>query len=246
MASVLAALKKFTITNSPAIMSGIAIVGVAGSIFLASKAGYESAQRLSSEDPHMSGAEKFELTWRFYIPTATVGAFTVGAIVGSTYISNRRLAALAVAYSLADKGFAEYKDKVVERIGAKKETDIRDAVAADRVGRNPTGDQAILQGTGGNVLFYDSYGGRYFYSDVETIRRAENRTNQNVINNMYASVADFYDEINLHRTRWCESVGWNTDNLLEVTFSTTMADDGRPCIVIDFGFEPIQGYYKVF
>jgi len=66
-----------------------------------------------------------------------------------------------------------------------------------------------------------------------------------VLNDFYASLSDFYDLIGLPTTSFSDEVGWNSDRLLELQFSTVLSDDGRPCISIDFRTVPIRDYYKV-
>ena len=59
---------------------------------------------------------------------------------------------------------------------------------------------------------------------------------------MYASLTDFYDEIGLPETAVSGYVGWNTDELLEVTYSSILSDDGKPVLAIDFRADPLNGY----
>ena len=251
---ILAKSQKYIIDNSPTILTALGVVGSVGTAVLAGQASIKAVDVLRAaerdaeimDEPPLSNKEKFILTWQLFIPTAVSGSFTIAAIVGSNAISNRRAAALAAAYSLAEKAIAEYKEKVIEKVGPNKERAIRDEIAQDRVDRNPPSQLEIHpNGRPGDVLCYDTYSGRYFYSTMEDIRRAENAVNKTIVNGYYAALTDLYDQLGLDRTKFSDEIGWNTNRLLEIRFSTTMSDDQRPCMVIDFDTEPIRMYSRL-
>ena len=81
---------------------------------------------------------------------------------------------------------------------------------------------------------------------METLKKAQNDTNYQVLNDVYASLGDFYSRVGLARTSISEEVGWNSNKLLELEFSTTMSEDGRPCISIGFHVDPVRNYHKVY
>jgi hypothetical protein len=43
-----------------------------------------------------------------------------------------------------------------------------------------------------------------------------------------------------------EDIGWNVgrDGLVDVHFGTAMADDGRPCITLNYHVQPREKYFK--
>ena len=58
---------------------------------------------------------------------------------------------------------------------------------------------------------------------------------------------EFYDEIDLAPTPLGESVGWNVmKGLIDIHFGSQIAEDGRPCIVIDHNVAPVYGYDKTY
>jgi hypothetical protein len=81
---------------------------------------------------------------------------------------------------------------------------------------------------------------------MEKIRQAENKINYEIIAHEYASLSAFYDEIGLPPTPYSDTVGWNHDRRLEVTFSTVMSTDQRPCIAIDFADAPFAEYTRMW
>lgn len=244
--------EKFTIDNSPTILTAIGAVGTVGTAFLTyrstSEASYllfeeDAKRRMNGEGP-LTRPEILKLTWKLYWSPALAGTLTVASIIAANRIGAKRAAALAAAYALSEKTISEYKDKVVEKLGPKKEQALRDEIAQDAVNQNPVGKNQVYITGGGEVLCYDKYVGRYFMSSVETIRKAQNDIVQEIIYNNFAALNDFYMHLGLSRVGLGEEMGWNLDNPLEIEFSTTMSDDNRPCIVINYRVIPTRGLCK--
>jgi hypothetical protein len=233
--------------NSPAILTGIGVAGVLSTIALAIK-GTSSAAYVIFEEENLRGQEqyvpltqreKLELVWKFYIPTAASSILTIVAIIGSNHISTRRNAALLSLYSMADMALKEYQDKVAEMIGEKKEEKIRDEIAKDKLDNNPLdGREVILTGKG-TCLFFDTLSGRYFRSDLETVRKVQNDFNELLFNDMFLPLNDLYDMLGLEDTDMGRRAGWDVQNgKLEIQFSAKIATDGEPCIVLSYSVEP--------
>ena len=188
----------------------------------------------------LSKWEIFKLTWKCYIPTAATGLVTIGCIIGSNYLSNKRNALLENMYGIAVAASKEYQAKVIETLGSKKELAIRDEISKDRINANPPGTNEIVVVGQGQVLCYDSLSGRYFRSDMETIRRSVNTMNQRLINETYISLNEFYDELGLRGTVLGEELGWDINKgYLTVDFSAQITPDtNEPCIVLNYQAYP--------
>lgn len=239
-------LEKMTLDNSASICTAIGVVGTVATALLTGKATIKAVRILDEKtDKHTSNKAKAKLVWMLYIPPVGVGAVTVVSIIGANRIGSRRAAAIAAAYSISEKAFTEYKEKIIEKIGAKKEIGFRDEVAQDQVNRNPVGQREVIITGNGDVLCYDSLTGRYFNSSVETLRKAENEINKKILSDNYASLSEFYDRIGLSNTVISEEIGWNLDNMLELECSTTLSEDNKPCVVVNYKCTPIRFYYKL-
>lgn len=230
--------------NSPAILTGLGVSGTIITAYLAGRASIESDRVITKEAEARANNTEVELTkkeivklvWKHYIPTAISGAVTIGCIVGAARVGSRRTAASMAAYSLSEKAFTEYREKVVEQIGARKEQSVRDEIAQDKVTLNPPpGREVILSGPG-NVLSCELYTGRYFNSDMESLRQAQNNLNAKLVRDGYASASDLYYMLGLPPTSFSDKIGWNSDRLLEMQFSTTLSGDGRPCLAFDYNY----------
>lgn len=240
--------------NTPAILTAVAVAGAVSTAVLTGKASFKAADVIAAaeefnrhvpEAPELDQKAKVKLVWDLYLPPAATLLLTISSVVLINQIGTRRAAGLAAAYGVSEKAFSEYKDKVAETIGKQKEQKVRDDVAQDRVTKNPPPASQVFLSDESRVLCYESYTGRYFQSSMEDLKAAQNNLNYQVNNQYYASLSDFFDLIGLERTTLSDEVGWNSDELLEVSFSTTITEHQKPCLVLDFKVVPIRDYHRV-
>lgn len=242
--------------NSRTILTGVGVVGTVSTAYLSGRASFKAAEILEREKQELAGLEgtnghgdieltrfsKVKLVWRLYIPPGAVCLTTVTCIIVANKIASKKIAALALASGISERALQEYKEKVIERLGEREDTKIRDAIAQDRVNEHPMGSKEIILAGTGEVLCFDLATGRYFQSTVEEIKRAENKINYQLNNFMYCSASEFYDMIGLAPTTYTDNVGWNANKHVEVKFSSVLSPDGRPCLAIDFTTPPFTEY----
>jgi Family of unknown function (DUF6353) len=221
--------------NSPAILTAFGVSGTITTTVLAVRSGMEHARILSPhENCTMSRKETAEMVWRVYIPPAVSAGVTIVCIVGAAKASSRRTAAITAAYSISERAFSEYREKVVEVIGKNKEQKVRDAIAQDKVNNNPPA--SIIATSEGKVLCCELFTGRYFESDMESLRKAENKINSTALANGEASLSDLYYLLGLPWTTYSSENGWTNERLLELEFSPIMAPGDKPCLAFDYSY----------
>ena len=116
---------------------------------------------------------------------------------------------------------------------------IDDEIAKDKLERNPVDNNHIINASKGTHLCYDAVTGRYFYSDIEEIRKAVNDLNQTMLNENYVSLNDFHESIGLPPTELGDLLGWHVNyGLIDVTFSSQIAFNKEPCLVIMYTIAP--------
>ena len=238
--------------HSPEILMGIGITGMITTTVLAVKA-TPKAVRLMEEKKQelevesLTPVETVKTAWKCYIPAAVTGAVSVACLIGSNSVNAKRNAALATAYKLSETAFAEYRSSVVETIGEKKEKTVHDKISKEHVKNNPVTKTDVIITGKGRTLFYDHHSGRYFYSDLEKIKRAENKLNKDIFSDPFnggVTLNDFYAEIGLPGTMTGDALGWNLDTgLIDIYPSAQMADEeseheGEPCIVLNYTNPP--------
>ena len=253
--------------RSPEILTGIGIAGMATTTVLAVKAtpralmlieeekrrqNYEllkAAKESGDEEcDHVTQLHPIEIVrtaWKCYIPTAVMGTVSMFCLIGASSVSSRRNAALITAYTLSESRIKDYRDKVIETIGEKKEKVVRDEIAKDKVERNPVANSEVIITDRGGALCYDVLSGRYFKSDIDNVKKAVNDANHQLLNHSYISLNDFYSYIGLDDTKIGNDIGWNvSQGLIELDFSSQLASDGTPCLVLDYVNAPTYNFDK--
>ena len=232
--------------NSPVIMTGLAVAGVVSTTAYAVKATpkalklIEQANMVLAEDDILSPIDTIKIAWRPYAPAIIMGSLTIACILSAHHINTKRNTALAGLYSLTENRLRDYQKQVVETIGEKKEREVRDRVAEQQIRNNPASCD-ITQVGGGTMLCYESLSGRYFRSDVETIKGVFNELNRRIISNNYLAVYlnDFYEDLGLTSTRVGDLLGWVLDDgKIEPMFSSQLTENNEPCLVVNFSVEP--------
>ena len=240
--------------HSPEILTGVGIAGMVTTTILAVKVTPKAMQLIEEEKTSLEPGKKFtvldtvKVAWKPYIPAVVTGTLSVACLVGASATSIRRNAALYSAYKLSETALSEYKENVVETIGEKKEKVVREKIAKDKIEKNPVSNTEVIITEKGNTLCYDAISGRYFKSDIETIKRAVNELNRRMIGGeMYVSLSDLYDEIGLRHTRISDNVGWNIDDgTIDPDFSTQLTEDNQPCVVLDFLLVPRYNFDNLY
>ena len=233
------------VQKSPAILTGIGCAGVISTVIFAVRATPKAqlvVDRLKKEhdgDP-IPKAELIKNVAPIYIPTGLMVCVTIGCIIGANRISSKRNAVLASLYSASELALKEYQEKVMERIGEKKEREVRDSIAADHLAKYPIHDNEVIITGKGQSLCFDTLSGRYFMSDYEQVRRVENTINRQIISDMWATLNEVYYELGLKEIDLGKYIGWDVDNMLHFEFSSQVAEDGRPCLVIGYTTQPIN------
>ena len=229
--------------NSPAILTAFGVTGVVMTSVLAARASWKASKIIQEEiEEHGEILDIQErvrayvpLIWHLYIPPAISGATTVGAIWYGAKTHSSRTAAAVSAYTLTERAFSEYKAKVVEEVGKHRESVFRDDLVTSKLdGQVPKQDVTVIGS--GAVLCCELYTGRYFMSDMETLRKAQNDINAIIIGDLYVSLDSFYDVVGLPPTTHSNELGWDSDKLLDIQFSTVISDDGRPCLAFNYNY----------
>lgn len=248
-AEILDVAKKASIKYAPEILTGLGITGLLTAIGLAVKVTpkaltlIDEAKKEKGED--LTKLETVKTVWKCYIPVAGAAVVSSACIIFASKESRRRNAALAAAYSLSESAITEYKDKVIETVGEKKEQDIQDAIAKDEIDKNPVVLKEVIETGDGKTLCYDPFGGRYFRSDIDFIKTAIVDINFLMINDTSAQLNDFYDKIHLNNSIAGEILGWDVNNgKLSLKASAQISESGEPCIVVKFNIPPTCDYEK--
>lgn len=258
--------QNWTIKHSPEILTGIGIGGMVTTTVLAVKATPKALRLIEDEKNRqnyeickaardngmdecpqirrLSTIDTIKVAWKPYIPAAVTGALSIACLIGGSAQSVRRNTALATAYQLSATALADYKKKAIEVVGEKKEHLIQEAVDKERIERNPVSKSEVIITEKGHTTCYDPISGRYFKSDIDKIKKAENELNRRMLHDMfgYVSVNDLYDELGLEHIIVGDDLGWNVGELIDIHFGSIIADNGEPCIALEYVVAPKRNY----
>ena len=237
--------------HSPGILTGIGIAGMITTVGLAVKA-TPKALRLIEEAKEAEEVDKLpvldtvKVTWKCYIPATITCILSTACLIGANTVNARRHAALATAYQISQTALTEYKDKVVETIGEKKEKVIREKIIEDKLEKNPVNEANVIITEKGNTLCMEPVSGQYFRSDIDQIKRIINELNAQMLRDPfgYISLNELLDELGLERSSIGDDLGWNvgSSNIINIEPTAKIAPNGEPCIVIEYINPPVYKY----
>jgi hypothetical protein len=236
-------------SNSPMLLSLTAAAGVGCTAYLAGRASWKAALTLDHEfvkrfndgensinEAVLTNKEKVQLVWKLYIPATVSGIVTISCIAAAGQTQLKKTIAATTALSFTERAYSEYRDKVIEEYGERKDEAIRSKIAADRLVERPPPSNDILVTGPGMVLCCELFTGRYFVSDMEKLRRAQNDINAKILSHDEATLDDFYYIIGINRTSYSGNIGWTSTRQMELQFSPLLTEDGRPCLAFDYNY----------
>lgn len=234
--------------HSPEILIGLGVAGLLGTTILAVRETPKALKLLENKKKELdveklSVKDTVKTVWKNYIPCAVLAVTSVACIVGASNISARRNAALAAAYAIGNKAFSDYKEEVINLLGEEKDKEIKERVADKLLKENPVTNKEVIITDNNEHLCYDEITGRYFKSSQNKIKEAQNVINDRLRDEMWVSLNDLYYELCLPNVRVGDDLGWNVDDgYLDIILSSRIAEDGTPCLTLDYSIGPRYDY----
>lgn len=164
---------------------------------------------------------------KLYGPAVILGAASIACILGSHHILSKRNAALAAAYATMDKGFKEYRGRVIERFGKELDKELRYNVKAkdfeETVVNEETGEETKVTNTV-NVADPNDYSdyARFFddgctgwtkdsEQNLYFLKCQQNYANERLQKKGYLFLNDVYEMLGIPKTKAGQIVGWIYD-----------------------------------
>lgn len=106
---------------------------------------------------------------KLYAPAVALGALSLGSILASNNILRKRNVALAAAYATVDKGFKEYRTRVVDRFGEEVDRELKHGIKAQKIEKIIVGEDGkekkVKEAIG--VVEKDSLGDYSFFFEAD-------------------------------------------------------------------------------
>ena len=148
---------------------------------------------------------------KLYGPSVVLGALSITSILASNNILRKRNVALGAAYAAIDKGFKEYRNRVIERFGEEVDRELKYNLKAKKfeetVVDEETGKEKKVKKNGFVVSPADISGYARFFEKYTQDRYANDllKAKKRVFLN------DVYEMLGLPRTKAGQIVGWVYD-----------------------------------
>lgn len=198
---------------------------------------------------------------RLYGPSVVVGVISIACLTGSHRILTKRNVALTAAYSVLEKGFNEYRQRVIDEYGEEKEAEIRYSVETREI--ETTGKDGKKSKKNENKIGPKSASiyARYF-DDSSTSWQKQPEYNtfflkcqQNYANDLLTArghlfLNEVYDMLGIKRSQAGSVVGWvvskDGDNFVDFGIfdgdshqTRDFVNGWEPYILLDFNVDGV-------
>jgi hypothetical protein len=163
---------------------------------------------------------------KLYAPSVALGALSLTAIVSSHNILRKRNVALAAAYATIDKGFKEYRGRVIERFGKELDRELKYNIKAKEIEEkvvDENGEEKTVTKTvsvadpnqhSDYARFFDD-GCTGWSKDAEYnltfLKMQQAFANETLKRKGYLFLNDVYDMLGIPKTQAGQVVGWIYD-----------------------------------
>lgn len=239
--------------HSPEILMTVGVIGVVASGVMACKATLkvqdivdDAKQKIDmihevSTDPEMSDKYSEEDSkkdmaivytqtavkmLKLYGPSVALGVASLGCMIGSNRILNKRNIALAAAYTAVDKSFKEYRGRVIDRFGKQLDKELKYGIKAqeiEEVSVDEKGKETVKKNTVEvmdpncysqySIVFDDGNTG--WDPDPELTKyfliQQQNWANERLKARGHLFLNEVYDMLGVKRTKAGAQVGWVYD-----------------------------------
>jgi hypothetical protein len=268
--------------GSPGLLFGAGIVGVVASTVLACRATLKMKTVVEEAKDNLNMAKTLEhndysetdrqrdvsliyfqssvKTVRLYAPAIIIGTLSIAALTRSHYILTKRNAALTAAYAALEKGFNEYRARVVEKYGEDQDRDFRygtrEVEIVDpktkkkkKITRVSTDDPSIY------ARFFDNNSASWSKEPEYNfifLKAQQNWANDILHARGHVFLNDVYDQLGIERSQAGAVVGWlltgngTTDNFINFGVFDEKSEKARDfvngfegAILLDFNVDGV-------
>ena len=247
-------IRKGAIKHLPTLLTALGTAGVIGGVILAIKKAPDAKKDLDEEKekwddiPDKENRVKADYYFKrvricfqhYWLVILIIGG-SITCFWVANHVSVKRLTSALTAAGLSAKAKEELEQKIKEMDGEKHLQNIKDEIDGDHVRNNPPSENDIINTGYGSHLCYEPITGRYFYSNIEKIKRAVIICRDELQKEGYLSINDWFCALNLDTTDlhlcWlADSIGEVND--FDISTSSQLTPDDVPVLVIRYDVNP--------
>lgn len=165
---------------------------------------------------------------KLYAPSVLLGVASIGCMLTSNHILRKRNIALAAAYTAIDKGFKEYRGRVVERFGDTVDRELKYGIKAKKITENvvdeETGKEKKVKNTVDVIEGVEGYSdyARFFDETCPSwekdpeynlmfLKARQQYANDLLVSRGHLFLNEVYDMLGFKRSKAGQVVGWIYD-----------------------------------
>jgi hypothetical protein len=224
--------------NSPGILLGAGVVGMVGSTVLACRATLKMEEVLEKAQTDLNVAKTLEhveyserdrsrdisLIYfqtsvkivKLYGPAVLLGGISIAALTQSHNILTRRNAALTMAYGALEKGFNEYRARVIDKYGEEEDRNLRYGTREVEIVDPETKKKKIVTRVAEGepsiyARFFDSYSSSWNKEpeyNLFFLKAQQNYANDLLRSRGHVFLNEVYDMLGIPRSKAGVVVGW--------------------------------------
>lgn len=224
---------------------GVAAVALMG-VF--SPKAYKAIEEKKNEQnvDKLSVVDTIKTAGKFYILPILSEVVSIVCLSKSRKDDRASSAALATALAIREAASKTYVEKVKEVLGDKKEHEVQALVDKEQMEKSPFSRTELIVTPKGTTICYDPWSDRYFTSDREAIKKAENEINRDLRDELFVPLNELYYRLGLKETEAGKLLGFDMDKgYLEITFTSQLTEDGTdtPVRVLNYEVFAKPKYY---
>jgi hypothetical protein len=226
--------------HSPTILFGVGIVGVVGTAVLASRATLKADAVTADAQQKLKEISKLEAVnyteedrqkdkalvmgqtavklVKLYAPAVAVGTLSIAALTGSHHVMSRRNAGLMAAYATLEKGYEQYRQRVLAEVGEEKEREFRYGMetrtVVDETDKGPVTSEVKRVAPNGQSVyakFFDEFSSSWQRNPEYNyifLKCQQNYANDMLRARGHLFLNEVYDMLGIERTTAGSVVGW--------------------------------------
>jgi hypothetical protein len=242
--------------HSPTVLFGAGIVGIVATTVVACRATLKLDEilqkdlttvaeiKMTTHDDYSENDRTRDLAFvytrsalgiaKLYAPAVALGAISVTCLTSSHKILTNRNTGLMMAYAGLEKGFNEYRSRVLEEVGEEKERDLRYGTEVVQTTQENGVVTSRLKNTASIYgRFFDESNRNWVRTNSHNqmfINTQQTYANQLLQSRGHVFLNEIYDALGLPRTKEGQLVGWvlgNGDDYIDFGIFANDPEAGR-------------------
>lgn len=240
---------KSAVKHGPEILIAVGISGFVAAVGLTAKAAPKAQQEIEEKKKEL-GKEKLTVTetvkatWKTYLPVALLTISSAGCIIQSQNVAQKRTAALATLYQLAENRLADQEARIERLFGEEQAEALRKEEMKDQIKEAKANDRIVFVPKGEQTV-WNKYDRELVKGSKEDILERLNEFNNDLFNGYGTglSLNDFNTIIGSPQQEYGDEVGWNPNQgPVRLRWVPVIGDDDTPMLGFEFEVNPYHDY----